>query len=161
MRVSPYDEPSVRRAARALVRVLTLLEPGLLSLWREHRLTLTQARCLRLLSDGPLPAGALAQRLSLSAPSLTRILERLEARELVQRQPDEDDRRKVWVHLSPAGRDLLGALRLWQDSPLAVAVQEMPEERRLQLAQLLEELVDRAEALAAASEGEDSSPGKK
>lgn len=50
-----------------------------------------------LLQEGPVTAGALAQRLSLTTGAVTAVIDRLERRELVMRAPDPNDRRKVIV----------------------------------------------------------------
>ena len=50
-----------------------------------------------LLQEGPLTAGQLAKRLSLTTGAITNVIDRLERRDLVKREPDESDRRKVMV----------------------------------------------------------------
>lgn len=40
-------------------------------------------------------------------PSITRLVDRLEKRGLVRRNPSKDDRRRVECHLTPAGLTLL------------------------------------------------------
>lgn len=50
-----------------------------------------------LMQEGPVTAGALAQRLSLTTGAITAVIDRLERRALVARTPDPTDRRKVIV----------------------------------------------------------------
>ena len=63
---------------------------------------------------------ALAKSLSLTAPKLSMVLDRLEGRGLMRRAPDVVDRRSVRVSLSASGRRLAVALLpvavvpLWQ-----------------------------------------------
>jgi DNA-binding MarR family transcriptional regulator len=46
----------------------------------------------------PMTPGQLAQQTELPSSTTTRVLDRLEAKGLVERQRDPDDRRKTWVH---------------------------------------------------------------
>ena len=50
-----------------------------------------------LLREGPMTAGQIAKRLSLTTGAVTNLIDRLERRGLVQRQRDSKDRRKVIV----------------------------------------------------------------
>jgi DNA-binding MarR family transcriptional regulator len=54
---------------------------------------------------------ALGQRLSLDSGTLTPLLKRLEAAELLQRRRAEDDERRVDIFLTPAGRKLKAQAR--------------------------------------------------
>lgn len=59
---------------------------------------------LALAEEGGLTAGALATRLGVKAPTMTRTIGRLEAQGFVERRPDETDGRLTVVHLTEAGR---------------------------------------------------------
>ncbi|MFD7815548.1 MarR family winged helix-turn-helix transcriptional regulator [Streptomyces sp. NPDC059785] len=59
----------------------------------EHALTGAQARLLSLLALEPLPMRRLARKLKCEPSNVTGIVDRLEARGLVERRPDPDDRR--------------------------------------------------------------------
>ncbi|MFD9477360.1 MarR family winged helix-turn-helix transcriptional regulator [Streptomyces nojiriensis] len=85
--------------------------------WREfaaaaaqHGLTSTQARVLAQL-DGPVPMRGLATLLVCDASNVTGIVDRLEARELVRREPDPADRRVKNVVATDAGRDVIRRVR--------------------------------------------------
>lgn len=58
----------------------------------------------------PLTAGALGSDLGLTSGATTFLMNRLERAGLVERARDASDQRKVFVHLSAAGRDLAGAV---------------------------------------------------
>lgn len=58
-------------------------------------------RALNLLEDGPLAAGVLADRLSLTRAAVTALVDRLARDGYVERSPDPDDRRSVLVRLRP------------------------------------------------------------
>jgi DNA-binding MarR family transcriptional regulator len=70
-------------------------------------LTLSQYRLLILLGEGQEAASALAEKLAVSRPSVTGVVDGLVAQGLVQRQHDADDRRRVAHGLTPEGRRLL------------------------------------------------------
>ncbi|MCQ4304313.1 MarR family transcriptional regulator [Stutzerimonas frequens] len=60
-----------------------------------------------LASEGQMTASALSRRVSLTAATLSGQLDRLEERGLLQRQRDDQDRRRQWLLLSDSGRELL------------------------------------------------------
>lgn len=67
-------------------------------------------RLLRAVSPGTLPVNALGERLISRAPDMTRLLDRLEARGLVQRARRTDNRRVVEVGITADGIELLDQL---------------------------------------------------
>jgi DNA-binding MarR family transcriptional regulator len=71
----------------------------------ERRLTLAQYRTLvALASGGPSCVGALAASLDVHASTMTRMCDRLSARELITRSSSSTDHRRVTVDLTPNGR---------------------------------------------------------
>ena len=70
-------------------------------------LTLPQYRVLILLGGGKEAASALAEKLAVSRPSVTGVVDGLVARGLVERHHDRDDRRRVGHELTDGGRSLL------------------------------------------------------
>ncbi|MFE7580137.1 MarR family winged helix-turn-helix transcriptional regulator [Streptomyces gardneri] len=85
--------------------------------WRDfaaaaahHGLTSTQAKVLAQL-NGPLPMRALATLLVCDASNVTGIIDRLEARALVRREPDPSDRRVKNVVATDEGRDIIRRVR--------------------------------------------------
>jgi DNA-binding MarR family transcriptional regulator len=63
---------------------------------------------LRLVEEDGLTQAALSRRQRVEAPSMCRMVDRLEREGLVERRSDPLDRRATHVHLSPAGRSLAG-----------------------------------------------------
>jgi DNA-binding MarR family transcriptional regulator len=145
----PSLDPDSRDLVRAYLDLVTLSEPHQSRLWQSAQLTMTQLRTLRSLRDGPRTAGELGRKLGLSATSMTRILDRLEDRRLLQRSRDDEDRRKVVVTLLPEGRrlvgevPLLGGRSLLGGSALLAAVEELTETQRRQVTAALRLLIDR------------------
>ncbi|OEJ30633.1 MarR family winged helix-turn-helix transcriptional regulator [Streptomyces subrutilus] len=104
-------------AAPAKLQLLELLAAIGTAQWRDfaaaaarHGLTSTQARVLAQL-DGPVPMRGLAKLLVCDASNVTGIVDRLEARELVRREPDPSDRRVKNVVATDAGREVIRRVR--------------------------------------------------
>ncbi|MFD9046377.1 MarR family winged helix-turn-helix transcriptional regulator [Streptomyces zaomyceticus] len=77
----------------------------------QHALTGAQARVLGLLSLEPLPMRHIAQKLKCEPSNITGIVDRLEARGLVERRPDPADRRVKLAAPTEAGRTTARHLR--------------------------------------------------
>ncbi|MEW2492142.1 MarR family winged helix-turn-helix transcriptional regulator [Streptomyces nodosus] len=102
----------------------------------EHALTGAQAKLLSLLTLEPLPMRRLAQRLRCEPSNVTGIVDRLEARGLVERRPDPEDRRVKLAAVTEEGRRVARGLRDALDfarEPLA----GLSHEERLSLRALL------------------------
>jgi DNA-binding MarR family transcriptional regulator len=126
-----------------LARTSDTLARGADEVLKASGLTATQYNVLRILRGAGahgLSCGDVAGRMITRDPDLTRLLDRLEARRLVTRARDGDDRRVVTTRITPAGLALLAEL----DEP----VQEQNRrslahlgDRKLQaLARLLDEV---------------------
>ncbi|MEU2419489.1 MarR family transcriptional regulator [Streptomyces sp. NPDC007851] len=106
----------------------------------EHTLTGAQARLLSLLSLEPLPMRKLAQKLKCEPSNVTGIVDRLEARGLVERRPDSADRRVKLAAATDEGRrvarDLREGLRFARE-PLA----GLTDAERLSLRDLLRRML--------------------
>ena len=77
----------------------------------EFDLSPIQCHVLHLIEpDRPLPMGRLADTLSCDASNVTGLVDRLEARGLVERRPSDDDRRVKQLQLTPAGSRLRSAM---------------------------------------------------
>lgn len=109
---------------------------------RGSGLTATQYNVLRILrgagSDG-LSCGDVASRMITRDPDLTRLLDRLEARSLVTRARDGEDRRIVKSRITDRGLALLAEL----DEPIQTqhrkSLGHLGEQKLRTLAQLLDE----------------------
>ena len=119
-------------------------------LFREYGLTPSQYNVLRILrGEGkPLPILEVADRMLAVVPGITGLIDRLEAMELLARQRSTDDRRVVFVAITPRGLDLLGQL----DGPEAALHRRLighlsPAELR-ELSRLLEKARQRLDETA-------------
>jgi DNA-binding MarR family transcriptional regulator len=84
----------------------------------EFDLSPTQVHVLRLLEPGKaMPMGRLAGGLGCDASNITGVVDRLEARGLVQRQPAERDRRVKVLVVTERGLDLRRRLLMRMSEP--------------------------------------------
>jgi len=68
----------------------------------KNGLSITDSKTISvLMQEGPMTAGQLAQRLSLTTGAVTSVIDRLEAAGAVRRTADPTDRRKVIVQVLP------------------------------------------------------------
>jgi DNA-binding MarR family transcriptional regulator len=78
--------------------------------------------------DGPLTLSQLAATEQVSAPSITRLVDKLVERGFVTRQVDPDDRRVTRVRITAAGRRQLESIRTRRTAWLASRLAELPTE---------------------------------
>jgi len=94
---------TVRSVGLAIARLARQLELGL----EPVDLSLPQYRILGILADGSSASSALADHLTVTPPSITAVVDGLVSRGLVRRSGDPDDRRRVHLELTDAGRRVL------------------------------------------------------
>ena len=126
----------------ALVRTADQLVAPLTERLRAVSLSLSQYNILRILrgaGDQGLTCGDISERMVRRDPDLTRLLDRLEKRELVARERSAADRRVVLTTLTPAGRALLDSLDHDVESTVQTTLQHMTPARIQTLIDLLEE----------------------
>ncbi|WP_422478455.1 MarR family winged helix-turn-helix transcriptional regulator [Pleomorphochaeta sp. DL1XJH-081] len=80
------------------------------SLKKETNLSLNEALCLCQTGKGTNEPGSLAKELELSPSRLSRIIEALEQRGLIQRAMATNDRRGVALRLTPQGKTVVEQL---------------------------------------------------
>lgn len=129
------DEPSLEELVGLLFRLTGDLRQRFTDRSAQFDLSFAQAMALREL-DEPLPMRELADRLCCDASNVTGIVDRLEARGLVERRTAPDDRRVKHLVLTDAGRELRREHRhgLTVDLPL---LDDLSSDERRQLAGLL------------------------
>jgi DNA-binding MarR family transcriptional regulator len=141
------------RSSSALqtARSLATLVPRLNRLFRGQvrpaaGLSMPQFIALRALRHGPLAAGELAERFGVSRPTITRMVDGLVKKGLVERRPGAEDRRIALTSLTAQGRALHEATEASAIESLAGLLDGLPSER---LGRLEAALGDLVEALAA------------
>lgn len=71
-------------------------------------MTEQQWRVLRVVQEsGPIDPTQIAEKACLLLPSLTRILQKLEEKQLISRERDTEDRRRQVVQIAPAGAQII------------------------------------------------------
>ena len=90
--------------------------------------------------EGMATPSKIAEAENIRSSNLASLLKDLEARDLITRTPDTEDRRRTWIGLSKQGRCVLQASRQRRDEWLAEAVDACltaGERKRLEAAGLL------------------------
>ncbi|MER5207613.1 MarR family transcriptional regulator [Streptomyces sp. NPDC002825] len=77
----------------------------------SENLTASQGKALTVLRRGPAAMRALAETMTCDASNMTGIIDRLEKRGLVRREPGAADRRVKYVTLTPEGERVTDAIR--------------------------------------------------
>jgi len=107
------SRPFPTRAAETLISILrtaAILDHQVQELLRPFGITPTQHNALRILRGAGAPGlcgREVAERLVASVPDVPRLLERLEAMALIQRERDPNDRRHVTATITTKGLALL------------------------------------------------------
>jgi DNA-binding MarR family transcriptional regulator len=104
---------------------------------RPYDLTTQQLWLLAKLDDDGVPIGTLAEALQCHSSNVTGMVDRLEARGLVARQPDASDRRVKLVAITPPGRALRGKLLQIARRPPEALVERLDAEQLETLNELL------------------------
>lgn len=125
----------------SMLRTADQLAAPLNEFLRQSNLSLSQYNVLRILrgaGDEGLPCGEISERMVRRDPDLTRLLDRLEARDLVTRTRSSTDRRVVLAMIAPAGRDLLNSLDSSVDETVRQTLGHMSRKDMERLVELLE-----------------------
>src|SRR5204863_1154643 len=94
-------------AWQLLVKLFFNQRAGLPALASNFELSPAQCHVLHLIEpDRPIPMGRLAEALACDASNVTGLVDRLESRGLVRRQPSAEDRRIKVLELTAAGARL-------------------------------------------------------
>jgi DNA-binding MarR family transcriptional regulator len=122
--VHTIDRLAVAEGVDQLVALLTRLSP-------RNGLSLVAASTLATLDRyGPLRLTDLAEAAAVTQPSMTGLVNRLVAQGLVERTPDDRDRRSVNVAVTDAGRALLAQRRQRRAETLASLIDALdPDDR--------------------------------
>ncbi|TMV06954.1 homoprotocatechuate degradation operon regulator HpaR [Ruegeria sediminis] len=105
----PSDLPLTSRSLPiALLRARESVMGPIRTMLADVDITEQQWRVLRVLQEeGPQDPTRIAHRACLLLPSLTRILQKLGEKGLIDRQPDPDDRRKQIIRITDDGLKII------------------------------------------------------
>lgn len=105
-----FGDDTPMRLATSIMRVQQMVLGALDAAVRPCGITFARYEVLVLVSfsrEGRLPMSKIGERLMVHPTSVTNLVDRLVAQELVERSADPDDRRRIYVSLTPAGRRVL------------------------------------------------------
>ncbi|MBI4421191.1 MAG: MarR family transcriptional regulator [Gemmatimonadetes bacterium] len=119
--------PAGREAWELLSRFFPGIRADLLAAWAEFELTPAQGRVLQYLDpEHPVPMAELADTHCCDASNITGLVDRLEARGLIERIADPSDRRVKMIAVTRAGAELRARLldRISQPPPFIASLSE-------------------------------------
>jgi len=136
--------PSIEgEAGLNILRTSEVLYDRLNTPLKKLELTFTQYNVLRILrgagSQG-VTCSQLAERMIVRDPDVTRLLDRLEKKGLVERHRSEKDRRVLVVKISPAGLELLQTADHPVREAMNSSMQKLKKETLLLLIEALEKV---------------------
>lgn len=146
-KTAPKWAPGVRERAVFLniQRTAEVLKVPFIELFKRYDLTLVQFNVLRILRGaGPagLACGEVGERMITRDSDITRMLDRLEARELIRRERQSADRRIVLSYITQKGLELLDEL---EEPVLELHRRQLKRVSRsdlMQLKSLLDKVID-------------------
>jgi DNA-binding MarR family transcriptional regulator len=135
------------RILRALRRIIQAVDIHSNKLASRHQITTPQlVTLLCVTEEGPLTPSDIAARVHLANSTVVGILDRLEAKALIQRTRGETDRRQVFVQATPAGHALAQSAPSPLQDTFADALHRLPELEQTAIALSLERIVELMEA---------------
>ena len=102
-------EPLSMYAAVSIIHAQQVVTTAIDRALKPLGLTFARYEVLMLLSfarTGALPITKVGERLLVHPTGITKLVDKLEAQQLVQREANPDDRRGILARVTPAGRDL-------------------------------------------------------
>lgn len=138
----PFESP-FQEAGVALLRTSDQLQRRLAATVEPHGITVQQYNVLRILRGAhpeAVPTLEIATRMIEQAPGITRLLDRLEAKKLIERVRCRKDRRRVLCTIAAAGLALLAELDRPMFETARACFTSLSEDQTRNLIQLLDDL---------------------
>lgn len=140
------SEPG-RGVLTSLRRIIQAVDLYSRRLSSQYGLTGPQLLCLReMRAAGVITPGELARVISLSPPTISGILDRLEARELITRHRRERDKRQIRVQLTTEGARMVAQAPLPLQEVFLQRLTALPATRQHAIAKALDEVVELMQA---------------
>lgn len=131
------------RILRALRRIIQAVDIHSRKLAAQFKITAPQLVALLCIAEyGPITPSDIGRHVHLSNSTVVGILDRLEAKGLVERARGNSDRRQVWVTATDAGRTLIEDAPSPLQDVFADALHRLPELEQTAIALSLERIVD-------------------
>ncbi|TVQ36648.1 MAG: MarR family transcriptional regulator [Spirochaetaceae bacterium] len=152
-------EPLASRSDEVLAtlrRIIRALDLHSKQLSKTVGLTGPQLVVLREIGATPdLSVGELARRVSLSQATVTSIIDRLEAKQLAQRLRSREDKRRVTLHVTAPGRQILDANPSFFQEEFVRRFEQLADWEKTQVLSSLQRLSEMLNAPALAREIEE------
>ena len=136
------DETLIAALERVVPHYNRVLRRALARVEGEERLVFPQLRCLQALAQAtePVHAAQLARALLVTPPTMTRTLDALVERGLVERHPDPANRRQVALVVTPEGHALVARYEAAITEHLQALLAPLPADRQERLLLALRDL---------------------
>jgi DNA-binding MarR family transcriptional regulator len=109
----------------------------------DYNITGPQLLCLYIISQNtPTTLSRVSKQLSLSSGTVNGIIDRLEAKSLIQRHRDKQDRRKIWLEPTSKGIDVIQNADKLLDQAFAERLAALPESEQNTIARCLDTIVE-------------------
>ena len=152
-----YEESPGFQILRAIRRIIRRTSEHSRNVGKRSGVSVPQMLCLKSIADFPADTEVtvvmVANAVQLSAPTVSRILDRLETCGLILRERRSNDRRKVCLSLTEAGQQKLDDLPTPLHEQFLERLNRLDPAERLGLLKALERIVELMDA-----EGLDASP---
>jgi len=110
-------------------------------LHHTERLSFTQVEALKFIKKRKNPLmKEVSNHLSIAAPSLTPLIDELEKRELIKRDPSENDRRAILIMLTEKGEDFLKKILKIKTKKMHYIFNKLTKDEQIALISILEKL---------------------
>lgn len=127
---------------RSLRRIIHAMDMHSRGLYQKYRITTPQLFCLHCLAQqGEMTLSQLAREVSLGASTTNGIVDRLESNALLTRVRSRDDRRKVSLAITDAGRTLIAEAPGLLPDGFIHALWDLPDRQQAAIAKSLERVV--------------------
>jgi DNA-binding MarR family transcriptional regulator len=129
------SSPRTHLAAREFLQIIPLVMHSLGSDMRQSTQLPVPGHfnLLFMLAEGPHNLRELAEKHSVSAPTMSSTISTLVERGWVERAQSEADRRQICISLTPAGHDLLATVQTFAENRISEILAPLSEEEMAQL----------------------------
>jgi len=126
-----------------ILRVYTVISTEIRKKVGKKGLTLPQLYVLTTIGlQGDMPLGKLGKELLVTKGNITTIVDHLERDEFVIRDQDKEDRRKMWVRLTPKGEQLFEEILSAYEKEFVPLMRCLSQEELKQLSLLLKKMTE-------------------
>jgi DNA-binding MarR family transcriptional regulator len=131
------------RIVLALRRITHAMDSHSRALVNQYNITGPQLLCLYFISrNTPANLSQISKQLSLSGSTVNGIIDRLEAKSLIERQRTSSDRRKVLLQTTPKGQEIVANAHKLLHQAFADRLSMLSESEQAAIAQSLDKVVE-------------------